>query len=289
MRTQHLLLVACTSLAACSGSSSFQGAPLNAYYRASRVAPTGSYSAPSSPGGAASTAVAESAPPPQAAQVDPSLRPGLATSWGENVRSRVRMSSFERASDTPFDTAALWYNDARLLGMQAERAARQPSMLVLGRANAGVRVSLRDEQGLVLPGVHSNGRTFVLGTSGQRYTIVLENRTNASYEAVVTVDGLDVISGQAGSYANRGYVIRPYGRLEISGFRQSLDRVAAFRFGSVGESYAADRGDARNVGVIGFALFAERGAMLDLERNEVELREEASPFPSGFAPPPRRW
>ncbi len=64
--------------------------------------------------------------------------------------------------------------------------------------------------------------------------------------------------------------------------------MATFRFGSVGDSYAAQQGDARNVGVIGVALFAERGAVVDLEQNEVELRERANPFPNGFAPPPAR-
>jgi hypothetical protein len=201
----------------------------------------------------------------------------------------VRYSQFERGSEAPIDTATIWYNDAQMLGMQLDHAAAQAHLVTLGPRQDGLRVSLRDESGTPLRGATVSGRTFILGSSGQRYTILLENRTGASFEAVVTVDGLDVVSGQTGSFENRGYVIRPYGPVEIRGFRQSLDRVAAFRFGSVGDSYAADRGDARNVGVIGVALFAERGATWDLHQNEVELRDGASPFPNGFAPPPRRW
>ncbi len=39
-----------------------------------------------------------------------------------------------------------------------------------------------------------------------------------------------------------------------------MDEVAAFRFGSVKNSYAGKKGDDRNVGVIGVAVFEERGA-----------------------------
>ena len=60
--------------------------------------------------------------------------------------------------------------------------------------------------------------------------------------------------------AKRGYLVDPHGELEIDGFRQSMETVAAFRFGSVRGSYADQKhGDTRNVGVIGVALFNERG------------------------------
>ena len=79
----------------------------------------------------------------------------------------------------------------------------------------------------------------------------------------------------------------PWASLEIDGFRKSEDEVAAFRFAKVRDSYAAQRGDARNVGVIGVAFFAERGD--DWSSSEVWRRETASPFPNDprFAPPPR--
>jgi len=45
-------------------------------------------------------------------------------------------------------------------------------------------------------------------------------------------------------------------KLVVEGFRQSTDAVAAFRFGPVRESYAAEKyHNTRNVGVIGIALF----------------------------------
>src|SRR5438445_13771092 len=79
------------------------------------------------------------------------------------------------------------------------------------------------------------------------------------FEAVGTVDGLDVINGKSGTLDNRGYVLLPFATLEIEGFRTSTNAVAAFRFAAVADSYAAQTGSARNVGVIGIAFFTERG------------------------------
>jgi hypothetical protein len=220
-----------------------------------------------------------SAPP---AELPSALRPGLATHWGENRYSSVRTTAFERGSDRPFDVATLHYNDARLSAMQA----RRDSFRWLSVHRDGIRISLRGESGEVLPGFVSGGEAFVIGQPGQRYAIVLENHTSARIEAVLTVDGLDVINGQPGSTSNRGYLVRPHASIVIEGFRRSTSTVAAFRFGGVEGSYADERGAARNVGVIGVALFAERGADLDVYENEVEVRRSADPFPGGFAPPP---
>jgi hypothetical protein len=69
-------------------------------------------------------------------------------------------------------------------------------------------------------------------------------------------------------------------------FRQSLDAVAAFRFGPVRESYANEKyHNTRNVGVIGVAVFNERGTSPWTDR-EVRKRLKANPFPGGFATPP---
>lgn len=296
MNARPLGLAALLTAAACSGSGVYRAPVASGYVGprsvAAHAAPVAVTSAQPSAGydvapSALAPAASESSAG-RAANIDPAARPGLATTWGERVSSRVRYTDFERASATPFDTATIWYNDARLAGMQAERAAERAEWVAFGPRHDGVRVSLRDERGMALPGVVVGGRVFVLGESGQRYSVLLENRTAARFEALVTVDGLDVINGSPGSFANRGYILQPFGRVEIHGFRQSLNQVAAFRFGAVGDSYAAQRGDARNVGVIGVALFAERGYVFDVDENEVELRDSANPFPGGFAPPPPR-
>jgi hypothetical protein len=122
----------------------------------------------------------------------------------------------------------------------------------------GVSVSLESGYGGVLPTYYHNGSMFVAGQTGERYNIRVTNNTGERIEAVVTVDGRDVISGQLGDYkSQRGYVLEPYGSVVIDGFRQSLDHVAAFRFTDVGNSYSARWGTPQHVGVIGVAAFKE--------------------------------
>jgi hypothetical protein len=72
----------------------------------------------------------------------------------------------------------------------------------------------------------------------------------------------------------------------VEGFRQSTEAVAAFRFGPVRESYANEKyRNTRNVGVIGIALFNERGTN-PWTWDEVRRRLRANPFPGQFATPP---
>jgi len=125
--------------------------------------------------------------------------------------------------------------------------------------NARYVVHVEDESGRELPVFHHGGQTFVLGRYGERYDIRVENRTGRRVEAVVTVDGRDVISGTVGDYVNaRGYLIDAYDDVRIEGFRQSWDQVAAFRFTSPHNSYSSRMGTPENVGVIGVAIFPER-------------------------------
>jgi hypothetical protein len=101
--------------------------------------------------------------------------------------------------------------------------------------------------------------TFVLGHLGDRYTIRVSNHTGRRVEAVVSVDGRDVIDGKPGDFARKsGYLVPAWGQVEIDGWRLSQQQAAAFRFASVADSYAARMGGARNVGVIGVAIFPER-------------------------------
>jgi hypothetical protein len=224
------------------------------------------------------------------ADVSAQSRPGLGTEWGETRTSRVHDVSFVRDSSQPFALATLHYNDRRgveaLATLHARRTLEGRALTTGGGA---VSVSIRDENGAPLEAMHVGDRTLVVGQQGQRYSIVLTNNTGHRFEAVTTVDGLDVVNGKPGNLSNRGYVLMPFATVEIDGFRQSTNHVAAFRFASVADSYAAQTGSARNVGVIGVALFGERGDAF-VPENETRLRDTASPFPADgrFAQPPRR-
>lgn len=219
-------------------------------------------------------------------------RPGLATSFGERRHSRVTTAPFARADRlTPFAVGKLFYNDPQGIQLMSDRfgSSNRTSRFAIGTGH--VDVGLRDGSGRFLSGFTANGNDYVAGIKGRRYTIVVKNNSPGRVEAVVSVDGLDVIDGKGATFSKRGYLIDAFDDLEIDGFRTSTTEVAAFRFGSVGQSYAQKKhGDTRNVGVIGVALFHERGdsprRWPSPRRDDSRNRLGADPFPQQFATPP---
>jgi hypothetical protein len=308
MRTTHvgwaLLVVLGTG---CGGMAA--RAPVESVVATEPSAPPADYAgAPAKSDWAPLTEAAPAAPPPPpaAARVAesraaplpaPSERPGLGTEWGETRVSHVHDVDFVRYDDNrPFAMATMHYNDRR--GVEALAAYHQqthaPRMREQVTAGGAITVSVRDENDEPLEAVQLADRTFIIGEQGQRYSVVIVNHTDHRIEAVTTVDGVDVMSGHTGSVENRGYVLDAYQTMTVDGFRQSQSRVAAFRFAKVADSYAAQTGSARNVGVIGIAFFDERGdSFVRWSPRELHLRDTANPFPGGndryAQPPPVRW
>jgi len=214
-------------------------------------------------------------------------RPGLGTTWGETRSSHVTNAPFERASSNPFAVTTIRYNDHSGIAAMTRGASLVDFQTDSAPAAGGaITVRLLDENGSPLPTFVTSGRTLVAGEHGRRYVIEIANRSSNRFEAVVAVDGLDVVDGQTGSFSKRGYLVHPFATVEIDGFRQNMDEVAAFRFGNVRNAYAARKGADRNVGVIGAAFFAERGAQAPWTERELVRREGADPFPGRFASPP---
>jgi len=113
--------------------------------------------------------------------------------------------------------------------------------------------------GVPAPTFWHEGESYVMGHTGQRYVIRVLNHNGRRIEAVVTVDGRDVVDGKNGDFQHkRGYLVPAWGQVDIDGWRLSESQAAAFRFSSVADSYAARTGNAREVGVIGVAIFPER-------------------------------
>jgi len=213
-------------------------------------------------------------------------RPGLGTTWGETMASHVSNAPFDRASSSPFSITTIRYNDQSGIAAMLRGAEFADFRSSTPAGNGMLTVRLTDANGSTLPTFSNQGRSLVQGEHGERYMIEIANQTSSRFEAVVTVDGLDVIDGRPGSLAKRGYLVQPFATVQIDGFRQNMDQVAAFRFGSVRGSYAASKGSDRNVGVIGVAVFAERGARRPWTDREISRRESADPFPGRFASPP---
>ena len=146
-------------------------------------------------------------------------------------------------------------------------------------------------EGRVLPIYWHEGRRYVVGKPGNEYAIRVRNGTGGRVLAVMSVDGVNVISGDTASPRQSGYVLAPYETSEIAGWRTSLSRTAAFYFTALPDSYAARTGRPDNVGVIGVAIFAEKQRPIALEepRRESNARMDAktaqAPMPLSSASP----
>ena len=102
------------------------------------------------------------------------------------------------------------------------------------------------------------GRLYVAGTPGDRYAVELKGLRGERVLAVLSVDGINVLTGQTAATLQSGYVIDGGQSYGISGWRKSMDDVAQFVFTALPDSYAARTGRPGNVGVIGVAVYRER-------------------------------
>lgn len=123
-----------------------------------------------------------------------------------------------------------------------------------------------------IPVYAHRGRIYVPGKPGEKYSLLLTNKTGERVLAVASVDGINAITGENANPAQSGYVLDPWGSVDISGWRKSMSEIAAFVFTSLPDSYAARTDRPGNVGVIGVAVFREyqppRRRPLDLQQPE---------------------
>lgn len=105
------------------------------------------------------------------------------------------------------------------------------------------------------------GSTYVAGRPGERYAVRLSNRSGARVLVVLSVDGVNAVTGQTAATGQSGYVLAPWQTADITGWRKNDAEAAAFYFTALPDSYAARTDRPHNVGVIGVAVFRERVPM----------------------------
>ena len=141
-------------------------------------------------------------------------------------------------------------------------------------------------EGRTLPIYWHEGRRYVIGKPGNEYAIRVRNSGNGRVLAVMSVDGINVITGATASPQQSGYVLAPFESADIGGWRKSMSRTAAFYFTALPDSYAARTGRPDNVGVIGVAVYRER--VLPIAREEMRQRDtaraESAPAPAASPP-----
>jgi len=145
------------------------------------------------------------------------------------------------------------------------------------------------------------GRMYVAGQPGERYSLRVTNNTGGRVLVVMSVDGVNIVTGETAGYQQRGYVFQPHESYDVSGWRKSDSQVAAFTFAPLNRSYAARTGRPDDVGVIGLAVFRERVMVPVAPSISPQYRERGAadsagevgaqsraPAPRAFSPPPAR-
>lgn len=102
------------------------------------------------------------------------------------------------------------------------------------------------------------GRSFIEGRQNTNYSIRIRNNSWKRVLALVSVDGLGVVSGKPADPRDAGYIINAWSAIEVKGFRESQATVGSFLFTNRDASYAAGQGVPLNAGVIGVLIVEEK-------------------------------
>ena len=198
----------------------------------------------------------------------------LGTQWGDDVDSEVITVDLSRTSDNPLQEMQVAYADKNYQG----RAVNSMSLLA-----GKVEFSVRADNGK-LPLYRDAGNYYLKGMAGQAYRLVYHNNSASTYEIVASVDGLNVLNGDAASRYDRGYVLEPNDDLVIEGFRKSQSAVASFIFSKPDNAYAANTssGSIENTGVIGTVIYE----LYDPSKPKPR-QPQAYPADKGYAKPPQ--
>lgn len=107
------------------------------------------------------------------------------------------------------------------------------------------------------------GNTFVEGRSGSKFELCLRNLNSTKVEVVVSVDGRSITDGKQAGTQSTGYLLDPFQKIVIPGWKLSGSQAAEFVFSGKNESYSTvmSGGDSTNNGVIGVMVYGEKPAV----------------------------
>ncbi len=126
-----------------------------------------------------------------------------------------------------------------------------------------VAVEIDGETTPLYPAPDGSGRFYLEAREGRSYSLTLANRSAGRVGVVLAVDGLNAISGGREDGRGRMYVLDPWQRIAIRGWRTSLEEVRRFTFVDERHSYAARSGKAnRKMGWIEVSVYRERDGAL---------------------------
>ena len=146
-----------------------------------------------------------------------------------------------------------------LAGLASATPALPQGLPETAAALVAVSLELDGRKAALFPAPDRSGRYYVEARKGCRYSVALANRTGERVGVVLTVDGLNAISGERDAGRGRMYVLDPWQSTTVQGWRTSLQDVRQFTFVDERASYAARSEKANEkMGWIEVAVYRER-------------------------------
>ncbi len=119
-------------------------------------------------------------------------------------------------------------------------------------------------------------KTYVESRENTEYSLRIKNGTAGRALAVISIDGINAISGQpvTNSPDEMGYVLNAYETQTIKGYRADENTAASFKFVKRGDSYATEKAEGQGNGVIAIRVYREKdNANQKLKDMEKLLKE----------------
>src|ERR1700761_6275705 len=74
------------------------------------------------------------------------------------------------------------------------------------------------DSGKVLNVWRHHGRVYVAGEPGRKYALRVTNHSGGRVLVVMSVDGVNILTGETAGYDQRGYVFEPYQTWDLTGW-----------------------------------------------------------------------
>ena len=110
------------------------------------------------------------------------------------------------------------------------------------RGNLADMLIIDRDNGAVLTPYLYHGEYWIAGRPGSRYAIEIRNHLGERLLVVMSVDGVNVVSGATAAWDQNGYVFSPGDQYQVTGWRKSDTEIAAFTFTESPNSYAERTG-----------------------------------------------
>lgn len=175
-------------------------------------------------------------------------------------------------------TYALEYQPKKHLSHVYAESMYAPSdyTQVLNNIGEKVKLTVIDTQyNKPLPIYLFNNQYWIAGTPNKAYIMELISTLKKRRAlATVSVDGINVITGEDANVLQRGYILSPNKRYKIAGWRKNIHEVATFKFVYPQYSYADQVGRSNNLGIIGMAVFSEHYPSHQLDMPDIQAESD---------------